>query len=164
MTIIKSSAQRVQEALKKFDIEFQVITFDESTRTSQEAANAIGCHVAQIAKTLIFKGEQSGNAICVIASGINRVDEKKVAQLIGEPIKRADADFVREKTGYAIGGVAPVGFELPIKPLIDQDLMTYEEIWAAAGTPNSVFKLKPHELLQISGGQAVDVKKIISKT
>lgn len=159
MIHLKSSAQHVQKALEKFGLELKVIEFPQSTRTSQEAADAIGCQVGQIAKTLIFKGRNSNKTVCVIASGINRVDEKKIAQLIGEPIDRADADFVREKTGYAIGGVAPVGFECEIQPLIDQDLMNYDELWAAAGTPHSVFKLTPNDLIRISGGRIADAKK-----
>lgn len=160
MTTLKSSAQRVQDALKEFNLDFQVVEFSESTRTSQEAADAIGCELGQIAKTLIFKGKQSQKPICVIASGKNRVDEKKIAQLAGEPIERSDADFVREHTGFAIGGVAPVGFTFEHALLIDQDLMAYPELWAAAGTPNSVFKLTPQDLLRITNGHVVDVKKI----
>lgn len=159
MSTLKSSAQRVQDALKEFNLDFRVVEFAESTRTSQEAADAIGCEVGQIAKTLIFKGKQSQKPVCVIASGKNRVDEKKVAQLVGEGIERSDAEFVREYTGFAIGGVAPVGFAFENAPLIDQDLMTYSELWAAAGTPNSVFKLTPRDLLGITNGRVVDIKK-----
>lgn len=159
MTTLKSSAQRVQDVLKQFNLDFQVIEFAESTRTSQEAADAIGCELGQIAKTLIFKGKQSQKPICVIASGKNRVDEKKIAQLVGENIERSDADFVREHTGFAIGGVAPVGFAFEHALLIDQDLMTYQQLWAAAGTPNSVFKLTPEDLLRITDGRVVDISK-----
>jgi Cys-tRNA(Pro) deacylase len=159
MNTLKSSAQRVQDVLKEFNLDFQVVEFSESTRTSQEAADAIGCELGQIAKTLIFKGKQSQKPICVIASGKNRVDEKKIAQLVGEGIERSDADFVREHTGFAIGGVAPVGFTFEHALLIDQHLMAYPELWAAAGTPNAVFKLTPQDLLRITKGRVVDVKK-----
>ena len=159
MNMVKRGAQVVQSALEKYGLELKVIEFAESTRTSQEAADAIGCQLAQIAKTLIFKGKQSHNAVIVIASGSNRVDEKKVAQLVGEQIERADADFVREKTGYAIGGVAPFGFTSEVQPLVDRDLMAYEEIWAAAGTPHSVFKLTPDDLVRITSGRVAQVKK-----
>ena len=157
---LRNSAQRVQNILKKFNISAQVIEFNQTTRTAQEAAQTIGCEVAQIAKTLIFKGKNSGKAICVIASGINRIDEKKVAQLIGEPIEKPDAEFVLKYTTFAIGGVPPIGYDLEIKPLIDQDLMQYKEIWAAAGTPFAVFNISPQELVKITQGNVVDIKKI----
>ncbi len=159
MSTLKHSAQRVQEALKQFGMELKVVEFAESTRTSQEAANAIGCELGQIAKTLIFKGKQSQRPLCVIASGKNHVNEKKIALLIGEAIERPDAEFVELHTGYAIGGVSPVGFSFDIQAFIDQDLMTYAEIWAAAGTPHAVFKLTPQDLLTITNGRIVDTKK-----
>jgi len=156
---LKASSKRVQEALNPFNLSLKVIEFSELTRTSEEAAKAIGCEVGQIAKTLIFKGKISGRAICVIASGKNRVDEKKIVQWIGEALEKPDALFVLEKTGFAIGGVPPLGYELDCKPFIDEDLMQYAEIWAAAGTPNSVFCLSPENLVQITKGQIADVKK-----
>lgn len=159
MSTLKKSAQRVQDALKEFDLDLQVVEFPESTRTSQEAADAIGCELGQIAKTLIFKGKQSGKPLCVIASGKNRVDEKKVAQCVGEPIERPDAEFVEQHTGYAIGGVSPVGFTFEHQILIDQDLMAYQIIWAAAGTHNAVFQLTPQDLVRITHGRVVDLKK-----
>lgn len=149
----------MQDALKEFDLDLQVVEFPESTRTSQEAADAIGCELGQIAKTLIFKGKQSGKPLCVIASGKNRVDEKKVAQCVGEPIERPDAEFVEQHTGYAIGGVSPVGFTFEHQILIDQDLMAYQIIWAAAGTHNAVFQLTPQDLVRITHGRVVDLKK-----
>jgi len=155
---LKSSAQRVQDVLHQHDVGFTVIEFKETTRTSQEAAQAIGCTVGQIAKTLIFKGKHTGNPICIIASGINRVDEKKVIALVGEPIEKPDADFVLKHTGFAIGGVPPIGYMLDTKPFIDHDLTSHTEIWAAAGTPNSVFKLSPTDLLKITNGKISDIK------
>jgi PhzF family phenazine biosynthesis protein len=157
---LKNSSKRVQDALNRFDLKLKVIEFSELTRTSEEAAKAIGCEVGQIAKTLIFKGKTSGRAICVIASGKNRVDEKKIVQLVGEAIEKPDAQFVLEKTGFAIGGIPPLGYELELKPLIDEDLMQYSEIWAAAGTPHSVFCLSPQNLVLITEGQITDVKKM----
>ena len=159
MSTLKKSAQRVQDALKKFGLDLQVVEFPESTRTSQEAADAIGCEIGQIAKTLIFKGKQSNKPMCVIASGKNRVDEKKVAQLVGEPIERPDAEFVEQHTGYAIGGVSPVGFTFEAQTLIDQDLMAYQAIWVAAGTHNAVFTVTPQDLVRITHGHVVDMKK-----
>ena len=155
---LKTSAERVQAALSELGCDFQVREFPESTRTSAEAAAAIGCGVGQIAKSLVFRAKQSGRPVLVIASGANRVDEKKVGRLIGEKISRATPDFGREKTGFAIGGVPPVGhLELPIT-LIDRDLLAFEEIWAAAGTPNAVFRLAPDDLPRMTGSAAQDIK------
>ena len=137
------SALKVQAALGPG---FEVLEFEESTRTSQDAAAAVGCTVAEIAKSLIFKSAE-GRAVLVIASGVNRVDEKKVAALLGQKIGRADADFVRDRTGYAIGGVPPVGHASTPIVLIDADLMRLSHVWAAAGTPNAVFKLTPNDLV-----------------
>jgi Cys-tRNA(Pro) deacylase len=159
MTTLKSSAQRVQDILAQFNLDLKVVQFKESTRTSQEAADAIGCQVGQITKTLIFKGKKTGKPICVIASGKNRVDEKKVEQLIGEAIEKPDANYVEQHTGFAIGGVSPVGYTFEINPLIDEDLMQYAEIWAAAGTPNAVFRLVPQDLLKNTQGRVVNIKK-----
>ena len=148
------SAVRIQAVLGP---RFTVLEFDASTRTSAGAAAAIGCEVAEIAKSLVFKGARTGRPVLVVASGTNRVDEKKVAALIGEKIGRADAEFVREATGFAIGGVPPVGHATPPFTLIDEDLFRFEAIWAAAGTPNAVFKLTPAELQELTGGEVAAV-------
>jgi prolyl-tRNA editing enzyme YbaK/EbsC (Cys-tRNA(Pro) deacylase) len=142
------SALKVQAALGE---RFAVLEFDASTRTAEDAAAAIGCTVAQIAKSLVFRSG-SGRAVLVVASGVNRVDEKRVAALVGEPIGRADADFVREATGFAIGGVPPVGHRTAPVALIDEALMAFGEVWAAAGTPNAVFRLTPADLVALTGG------------
>lgn len=155
---LKPSAQRVQDALYAAGFANQVIELADSTRTSAEAAAAVGCAVEQIAKSLVFAGKQSGAAILVIASGGNRVDEKKVSALIGEKITRADAEFVRAQSGFVIGGVPPIAHAQPLRTLIDADLLTYTEIWAAAGHPNAVFRLTPGQLVQMTGGAVVDVK------
>jgi prolyl-tRNA editing enzyme YbaK/EbsC (Cys-tRNA(Pro) deacylase) len=148
------SALKIQAVLGP---RFTVLEFDASTRTSAEAAAAIGCGVAEIAKSLVFKGAKTGRPVLVVASGTNRVDEKKVAALIGERIGRADAEFVREATGFAIGGVPPVGHASAPKTLIDEDLFRFEAIWAAAGTPNAVFRLTPAELQELTGGEVATV-------
>ena len=148
------SAVRIQAVLGP---RFTVLEFDASTRTSAEAAAAIGCEVAEIAKSLVFKGARTGRPVLVVASGTNRVDEKKVAALIGKKIGRADAEFLREATGFAIGGVPPVGHATPPLTLIDEDLFRFEAIWAAAGTPNAVFKLTPAELQELTGGEVAAV-------
>jgi len=155
---LSSSAQRVQSALNKFGVEFQVIELPQSTRTAKEAADTIGCSVSQIVKSLIFKAKTSGEAILVLASGTNRVDESKVSAALGEPIEKADANFVRAKTGFAIGGVSPVGHLNPIKTFLDSDLFQFEELWAAAGTPNTVFKLNSSDLMKLCGGLQIAVK------
>ena len=150
------SALKVQAALGD---RFEVLEFDASTRTASDAAAAIGCDVAQIAKSLIFRGGTSGRAVLIIASGVDRVDEKKAAAAVGEPIDRADADFVREATGFAIGGVPPVGHKNPPIVLIEQSVMQFAEIWAAAGTPNAVFRLTPADLVELTGGRTIAVAR-----
>lgn len=156
---VKAGTRRVQDALKASGGSFEVREFPESTRTAAEAAEAIGCEVAQIAKSLIFRAKESDRPVLVIASGVNRVDEKKVTALLGEKILRADPGFVRDKTGFAIGGVPPLAHrESPIT-FIDRDLLDYDSIWAAAGTPNTVFLLRPGELVTLTGGTLAEIKK-----
>ena len=153
---LSASAQKVQDALASKGMQLQVVELPDSTRTAVEAAQAIGVSVGQIVKSVIFKGKRSGKPILVIASGTNRVQEKLIEALIGEPLGKADADFVREQTGFVIGGVPPVGLAHPIETFIDQDLLQYDEIWAAAGTPHAVFRLTPAELQRIAGGQVTE--------
>lgn len=153
------SALRVQAILADQGVESQVVEFEQSTHTSAEAAAAIGCSVAEIAKSILFRGRQSGTPIMVVASGTNRVSEKKVATLIGEKLERADADFVRSATGYVIGGVAPVGHAQPVRLLLDKDLQQFSRIWAAAGTPFAVFPLTPGDLSKLTGAQWSDVRQ-----
>jgi prolyl-tRNA editing enzyme YbaK/EbsC (Cys-tRNA(Pro) deacylase) len=149
-----ASALKVQAAL---GAEFEVLEFDASTRTAADAAAAIGCTVSQIAKSLVFKASDSGRPVLVIASGSVRVDVEKVSALLGEPIGRADADFVREQTGFAIGGVPPIAHQVQPVVFIDESLLQYETIWAAAGTPNTVFQLTPDDLVRLAGGTVADV-------
>jgi prolyl-tRNA editing enzyme YbaK/EbsC (Cys-tRNA(Pro) deacylase) len=150
------TALRVQQTLGEG---FRVLEFDQPTRTAAEAAAAIGCTVAQIAKSIVFKAA-SGRAIVVVASGAHRVSEAKVAALVGEPIGRADAAFVRAQTGYAIGGIPPVGHATPLTTFIDRDLEALGDLWAAGGTPNSVFKVAFADLLRLTGGAAADVAEV----
>jgi len=157
-TSLKKSAERVQAVLSELGLELNVVEFSDSTRTAQEAANAIGCTVGQIAKSLIFKGKSSQKPILIIASGANRVNEKLVKEYAGEKLEKADAEFVLENTGFAIGGVPPVGHIKPITTFIDEDLTRYSEIWAAAGTPHAVFKLTPQILLKITQGKVIKVQ------
>lgn len=157
MEELSASARRVQQALDSRGVRLKVVELPDSTRTAQEAAQAIGCQVGQIIKSVVFKAKRSENPILVIASGTNRVDEKRIETLIGEPLGKADADFVRSRTGFVIGGVPPVGHTEPIRTYIDEDLFQYAELWAAAGTPHAVFRLSPDELLQISDGIVVTI-------
>jgi Cys-tRNA(Pro) deacylase len=154
---LSPSARRVQAVLDQHQLHLTVVELPASTRTAQEAADAVGCDVRQIIKSLVFKTKHTARPILVIASGGNRVDEKIIAGLTGEKIGKADADFVRQQTGFVIGGVPPVGHAQPIETYIDQDLLAYEFLWAAAGTPNAVFRLTPQELLRIVNGRVAAI-------
>ncbi|MDY0883893.1 YbaK/EbsC family protein [Dongia soli] len=152
------SIARVEQALRNLGLDRPIKHFGASTRTSADAAAAIGCDVAQIAKSLIFRAQTSNQPVLVIASGSNRVDENKIETALHDRIAKADAAFVRDQTGFAIGGVAPVGHTGPVKIFIDRDLQQYDVIWAAAGSPNAVFGVSPSELERITGGQVIDIK------
>lgn len=149
--------ERVRERLREQGIETQPVEFAESTRTSADAAAAIGTTVAQIAKSLVFMAD--GQPVLVIASGANRVDTKKLAALLNARITRADADAVRQATGFPIGGVPPVAHATPLRTLIDEDLLAFTSIWAAAGTPNAVFETTPADLVKMTNGQVADLKE-----
>ena len=153
------TALRTAELLRDAGVDARVVEFDQPTRTSAEAAVAIGCSVAEIAKSIVFRGGDSGRAIVVVASGDNRVSEAKVAASVGEPLLRADAEFVRTATGYAIGGVAPIGHAQPVKLLLDVDLRRFAIVWAAAGTPFSVFPVTPDQLRSLTGADWADVRQ-----
>lgn len=151
---MSSSARRFQDILAASGIAEQVAELPQSTRTAAEAAAAIGCEIAQIAKSLIFWRLDTDQPVLVIASWPNRVDEQVVSDLVGAEIAKADADFVRAATGYAIGGVPPFGHATLIEDIfIDQDLLRFDVIWAAAGTPRSVFPIHPRRLVEITAGQ-----------
>ena len=158
MTSLSPSAQKVQDILNELGFHCSVQESDLSTRTAADAAARVGCQVGQIVKSLIFKGSTSGKPILVLTSGANRVDEKLISSYAGEIIQRADPEFVRAVTGFAIGGVPPVGHLKPMETYLDEDLLQYPDIWAAAGTPNAVFKLTPLELQQMSGGRVANVR------
>ncbi len=152
------TALRTQALLAEAGLVVQVVEFEQSTRTSAEAAEAVGCSVAEIAKSVVFRNKTAGGAVVVVASGANRVDEARVAALLGVKLGRADADFVRESTGYVIGGVAPLGHANPVTLVLDQDLQRFARIWAAAGTPFSVFPLTPNELQRLTNGSWSEVR------
>jgi len=155
---LSAAAQRIQDLLASRGLPHQVVEFTETTRSAADAAAAIGCTVAQIAKSVIFRAKNANQPVLVIASGVNRVDEKKIEALLGDSVGRADADFVRAATGFAIGGVAPVGHSGPVRIFIDADLDQYDEIWAAAGSPNAVFRLTPADLRRVTGGTVAAIK------
>lgn len=151
MSDLSRSASRVQAALEAAGVDARVVELPASTRTAVEAAQAVGCEVAQIAKSLVFR-DASGECVLVITSGTNRVDERRLG------LSKAPAELVREVTGYAIGGIPPVGLLQPIRTLIDEDLLGFERIWAAAGTPNAVFELVPGDLPRLTGGTVTNVR------
>jgi len=152
------SARSVQDALNNKGLTCTVIEMAATTRTAQDAASAIGCEVAQIVKSLVFK-TATNRPVLVLASGPNRVNEKIIAQQVGESIGKADADFVRTITGFAIGGIPPIGHVQPIEHVfVDKDLLRFESVWAAAGTPNAVFNIGTTALLEMAGGKVIDIQ------
>ncbi|WP_019274856.1 YbaK/EbsC family protein [Vibrio coralliilyticus] len=156
---LKSSSLKVQEFLSRNGQDFVVQEMPSSTRTASDAAESIGCTVSQIAKSVIFMHGETGEPVLVVASGANMVCADKVKEATGIVLTKADASFVREKVGYAIGGVPPVAHHSSVHTILDNDLNQYSEIWAAAGTPNSVFKLNPQKLGELTQGQWVDLAK-----
>ena len=156
--MLSPSAQKVQEILQKLGVSCVVMELPESTRTAPEAAKAAGCSLGQIVKSLIFIGGKSGKPILALVSGSNRVDEIRLGVLAGEPIERADPEFVRMTTGFAIGGVPPIGHPQAIETYVDEDLLQYPFVWAAAGTPKAIFKIDPAELSRLTGGKVVMLK------
>jgi len=158
MGSLKESAQRVQDLLAEWGHANKVVELPDSARTAQEAADAIGCEVAQIAKSIIFRLKSSDKPLLVVASGVNRVNERLIAGKLNDRLGKADADYVRERIGFVIGGVAPIGHAENLLTLIDEDLFQYKTLWAAAGHPKAVFELTPEELVAMTGGQVVQVK------
>jgi len=154
---LSPSAQKVQDALTALGFAYQVVEFPQPTRTAADAAKLVGCQVGQIAKSLVFQGRQSARPVLVIASGANQVNEWQIGVLLKEALDKAKAAFVREHTGYAIGGVPPVGHPTPLETFIDQDVLKHPEIWAAGGTPNALFRLTPQDLVTMTGGRVVKV-------
>jgi prolyl-tRNA editing enzyme YbaK/EbsC (Cys-tRNA(Pro) deacylase) len=146
MTELPAAAKRVEAAARALGLEIEIRTMPASTRTAAEAAAAVGASVGQIVKSLVFKGETTGKALLILVSGPNRVSEPAMTGILGEPIVRPDADFVRSATGFAIGGVPPLGHAAPLATFMDEDLMQHETIWAAAGTPYAVFPIAPERL------------------
>ena len=159
---LSASAQRVQNALDRAGVATRIVEYAEPARTSAQAAAVLGCTVGQIAKSLVFRAA-SGRAVLVIASGANRVDEARVAAYVGEAIGKADADFARDATGYAIGGIPPLGHVHALTPLIDRDLLRYDVVYAAGGTPHAMFPVSPADLVRVSAGTVADVALFASQ-
>jgi len=143
------------DKLQELGIQIDIREFNVSTKTAEEAAKAIGCKINQIAKSIVFDAQ--GEPVLVIVSGGNKVNEAKMSFYLSKSVKKADANFVKEKTGYSIGGVSPFGHKTEIKTFIDKDLLKYKEIWAAAGSDNTVFKISSEELIKYSKGQILDI-------
>jgi len=151
-----SAPERVQQALTAANVDARIVEFASSTRTAQEAADTVGTSVGQIVKSLVFL---AGDApVVALVSGVNRLDTQRLAAVSGATIGKADADAVRRATGYSIGGVPPIGFPATIPTFIDRDLLQYDVVWAAAGTPRHVFPIAPGELVRVTGGRVSDLK------
>ncbi|MBA3239490.1 MAG: YbaK/EbsC family protein [Parachlamydiaceae bacterium] len=160
MTILSKSAEMVQRALYEKGLKFEVVELKASTRTANDAAMTIGCQVGQIIKSLLFRTKETQRPVLVLVSGKNRVNEESIQRSVGEKIAKADADFTREITGFAIGGIPPLGHKNPISfVFIDEDLLHHETLWAAAGTPYAVFSLPAKELQKLTSGEIVSVKE-----
>jgi prolyl-tRNA editing enzyme YbaK/EbsC (Cys-tRNA(Pro) deacylase) len=155
MADAKDASKRVAEAARARGLEIATVTHAQSTRTAEEAAAACGCAVGAIVKSLVFRGKTSGRPYLLLVSGANRVDEKAVAASIGEALRRPDATYVRDTTGFAIGGIPPLGHDTPLATFIDKDLLTFERVWAAAGTPESVFAVAPAALAEATGAKTI---------
>lgn len=156
--LLPPTTERVWLALKRAGVVTKIKMLAAECRTSAEAAQVLGCHIGQIAKSLVFRTDETHRPVLVIASGVNHVDEMKVGEQVSERLEMADPVFVREKTGFAIGGVAPLGHPEPIKTFIDEDLFQYQEVWTAGGHPKTVFNITPQELARITGGKVIGVK------
>ena len=150
-----SSKERVRQAAASAGLAIDIVTMPEATRTAEEAAAACGCDVAQIVKSLVFEGTDSGKLCLLLVSGANRVDMDRAGASVGEALKRADPVKVRQETGFAIGGVAPIGHTGTISVWMDEDLLEHESVWAAAGAPNAVFSVSPNALQKVIGAQVI---------
>jgi Cys-tRNA(Pro) deacylase len=157
------SAQKVADAARALGLRVEIVEFEETTRTAQDAANTIGCQVAQIVKSLLFI--VSGQPVMALVSGVNRLDERKLAALRGvgrKQVERADADATKAATGFSIGGVPPFGHPSKLPVYVDEDLTHFEVVWAAAGTPFAVFAITPEELVRASQAIVSDLKRVES--
>ena len=152
---LSKKSKIVQDHLLKFGLKTEVVEFSESTKTAQEAADAIGCEIGQIVKSLVFRNKDQG--LLFLVSGKNNLNVDRVSRDLRIEIKKADADFVKEKTGFSIGGVPPVAHQTKLETYIDQDLLTYSEVWAAAGMPFAVFRLESRMLQPLTNGKIIKI-------
>ncbi len=150
-------AQRVQECLAAHGIAWHIVELPSRAHSAKETAQALGCRAEQVVKSLVFRGRLTHEPILVLASGPNRVNEQKLSALVAEPVQQADAAFVHQRTGFAVGSVPPVGHIEALATFIDEDLLRYEELWAGAGIPNTVCKFYPADLVSVSGGRVVSI-------
>jgi prolyl-tRNA editing enzyme YbaK/EbsC (Cys-tRNA(Pro) deacylase) len=157
MVELSRSAARVGEELLRAGVACEIKEMPESTRSAPEAAAAVGCDVAQIVKSLVFRAVEADQPVLVLVSGADRVDEALLQQVVGEPTERATAEFVRARTGYAIGGVPPLAHSERIATYLDERLLSYGVVWAAAGTPRAVFSISPADLLRVTAAEVVNV-------
>lgn len=157
MKNLKDSAKKVQDKLKELGYKNKIMELPDSAHTAKEAADLLGCSVAQIAKSIIFRLKNSNKPLLVVASGSNRINEKSFENKLNDKLVKADANFVRKHTGFVIGGVPPLGHKKHIRTFIDKDLFKYGKIWAAAGHPKAVFKLTPEDLKQMTDGKVISV-------
>jgi len=154
---LSPSAKRVQQAIQERGFQCDILELSSSTRTAQEAADAAGCELRQIVKSLVFATAHTGEPILALVSGVNRADENLLAEAVGQPVVKASGEFVREHTGFAIGGVPPLGHVLPLRTYIDLDLMNLPVLWAAAGTPHAIFSVTPTDLVEMTGGTLMKI-------
>jgi prolyl-tRNA editing enzyme YbaK/EbsC (Cys-tRNA(Pro) deacylase) len=157
MPELKDATRRVAAAAAELGLDVEIVVHAQSTRTAEEAAAACGCSVGQIVKSLVFRGATSGKPVLLLVSGVNRVDEAAVTAALGEALTRPDARYVRDITGFAIGGIPPFGHASPLTTFIDEDLLKHEAVWAAAGTPDSVFRVAPGALADKTGATRLKV-------
>ena len=155
MDDLPRSARRVRDALVALGLPAEIHRLAGSTRTAPEAAAAVGCELGAIVKSLLMRGATTGEPVLALVSGTNRADEALVADAIGEPVQRPDAAYVRETTGYSIGGIPPLGHPAPVRTVLDEDLLRFETVWAAAGTPHAVFPVAPAALAGVTGASVM---------
>lgn len=153
----RTGPERVADAAAALGLAIQIIEHAKPTRTAEEAAAAAGCALGQIIKSLVFRGAESGRPVLILVSGANRVDPEALVESLGEAVVRPDADYVRAVTGYAIGGIPPFGHATPMTTLIDRDLLAYDRVWAAAGSPRTVFEIAPGLLAEKTGAKAATI-------
>ncbi len=153
--VLSKNSRLVQNALMDHGLTLEVIELDASTRTAKDAANAVGCQIGQIVKSLVFRSGEK--ALLFLVSGKNQLNVAQVSARLGMPVEKADADFARQKSGFPIGGVPPVAHTTPMLTYIDRDLLSFGNVWAAAGTPNSVFKIESRLLPELTGGSIIEL-------